>query len=150
LVNDYEEGILDEPPVLVEGVHEVLEQVSRSYPLGIISDVGYAPGRVLKKVLRDAGIFDAFTSLVFSDEAGQSKPHIKVFRQTARALAAAPEEIVHIGDLEHTDVAGAKGANFYAIRFAGITPLTDGEGTRADRVARHFSEIPKLIAELGG
>ena len=151
VVNDYEEGILEEPPVLIEGVREVIEAVSRrGFRLGIISDVGYSPGRVLKRVLRDAGIYDSFTSLVFSDEAGQSKPHIKVFQQTSRALACAPEEIIHIGDLEHTDINGAKGAGFYAIRFIGITPMSETEKTRADRVTARFSEIPQMIEELGG
>ncbi len=151
VVNDYEEGILEEPPVLIDGVREIIEAVSRQgFRLGIISDVGYSPGRVLKRVLRDAGIYDAFTSLVFSDEAGQSKPHRKVFRQTAQALAAAPPEIIHIGDLEHTDIAGAKAAGFYAIRFIGVTPMAADETTRADRVTAKFAEIPQLIAELGG
>jgi HAD superfamily hydrolase (TIGR01549 family) len=151
VVSDYEEGILEEPPVLIDGVREVIEAVSRQgFRLGIISDVGYSPGRVLKRVLRDAGIYEAFTSLVFSDEAGQSKPHRKVFQQTSQALGAAPDEILHIGDLEHTDIVGAKGAGFYAIRFIGITPMADEEKTRADRVTAKFADIPRLIEELGG
>lgn len=150
IVRAYEEGILERPPVLIDGVRQALEELTGRYRLGIISDVGFSPGRMLKRVLHNEGILDAFDSLVFSDEAGCSKPHAEVFNRTARALQARPEEIVHIGDLEHTDVFGAKRANYYAIRFTGVTPMTAEETTIADRVTADFSEIPKLIEALAG
>jgi HAD superfamily hydrolase (TIGR01549 family) len=149
IVSAYEEGILERPPVLIDGVREALERLAKDYRLGIISDVGFSPGRILKQVLHDEGILDVFDSLVFSDEAGCSKPHIEVFTRTAQALGARPEEIVHIGDLEHTDIVGAKGANYYAIRFTGVTPMSDGETTRADFVTADFSQIPNLIEAIG-
>jgi putative hydrolase of the HAD superfamily len=149
LVNAYEEGILEHPPILIEGVREAVEQLARAYRLGIISDVGFSPGRVLKKVLRQNGLLDLFDSLVFSDEAGCSKPHIKVFQRTAEKLSADPREIVHIGDLEYTDVVGAKRAGYHAIRFVGITPMAENERTIADHVTADFSEVPRIIQTLG-
>ena len=149
IVAAYEEGILERPPVLIAGVRETLERLTREYRLGIISDVGFSPGRILKQVMHNEGILDAFDSLVFSDEAGCSKPHIEVFNRTSRALGARPEEIIHIGDLEHTDIVGAKGARYYAIRFTGVTPMSDGEATIADQVTAEFSQIPNLIEALG-
>ena len=149
IVSAYEEGILERPPVLIAGVREAIARLAGTYRLGIISDVGFSPGRILKRVLQDEGLLDAFDSLVFSDEAGCSKPHERVFRHTARALGARPEEIVHVGDLEHTDVVGAKNANYYAIRFTGVTPMGDGETTRADFVTADFSQIPNLIEAIG-
>lgn len=149
LVNAYEEGILEHPPILIEGVREAVEQLARAYRLGIISDVGFSPGRVLKKVLRQNGLLDLFDSLVFSDEAGCSKPHIKVFQRTAEKLSADPREIVHIGDLEYTDVVGAKRAGYHSIRFVGITPMAENERTIADHVTADFSEVPRIIQTLG-
>jgi FMN phosphatase YigB (HAD superfamily) len=58
--------------------------------------------------------------------------------------------MVHIGDLEHTDVVGAKKANYFAIRFVGITPMKEDEKTIADVVTADFSEIPQIIKSLGG
>jgi len=141
----YEEGILERPPVLVEGAREALDQLSAKYKLGIISDVGFSPGRVLRKVMADSGILPIFDSLVFSDEAGCSKPHLEVFKQTASRLATEPEQIAHIGDLEHTDIVGAKAAGYRAIRFVGVTPIEHGETTLADGLAVAWSEVPAML-----
>ena len=148
LARHFEEGILEHPPVLVAGAREVLARLAGRYRLGIISDVGFSPGRVLKQVLARDGLLDAFDSLVFSDEAGRSKPHLEVFERTARSLSAEPETIVHVGDLEHTDVVGAKQAGYRAIRFTGVTPMEEGEETSADFVTDDLTEVPRLIGML--
>lgn len=148
IVTRFEEGILEHPPVLIAGAREMLTTLSRNYRLGIISDVGFSPGRVLKRVLADNDLLDMFDSLVFSDEAGRAKPHGEVFELTSRALSAEPGAMVHIGDLERTDIEGAKQAGYRAIRFTGITPMEDGETTIADCVTDDLVEIPKLIEML--
>lgn len=145
LATAYEEGILEQPPVMVDGARAALAKLSARYRLGIISDVGFSPGRVLKRVLSEAGILEAFDSLVFSDEAGRSKPHADVFRQTAIRLGTDPANMAHIGDLEHTDVVGAKAAGYRAIRFAGVTPIEAGETTIADGIALEWQEVPPML-----
>jgi putative hydrolase of the HAD superfamily len=141
----FEEGILERPPVLVDGARAALERLSTRYRLGIISDVGFSPGRVLRRVLAGSGVLPAFDSLVFSDEAGCSKPHIEVFKQTSNRLGAEPERMAHVGDLEHTDIVGAKAAGYRAIRFVGITPLGHGETTLADRLALNWRDVPAMM-----
>lgn len=148
LVVAYEEGILERPPQLIDGVREALESLHGRYRLGIISDVGFSPGRVLKQVLAQEGLLDLFDSLVFSDEAGRSKPHKEVFDRTARSLEADPCEIIHIGDLEFTDIVGAKRAGYHAIRFTGVTPMGEQEETIADYVTSDFSEVPEIVANI--
>jgi putative hydrolase of the HAD superfamily len=144
----FEEGVLEHPPVLIPGAAETLEMLSKSYRLGIISDVGFSPGRVLRQVLDRAGILELFDSLVFSDEAGRSKPHADVFERTARELEAIPFEMVHVGDLERTDIVGAKEAGYYAIRFVGATPMGEDERTMADAVTADLLDLPRLVAAL--
>ena len=148
IVRAVEEGVLERPPVLVDGARAALEQLAGRYRLGIISDVGFSPGRVLKQVLADNGLLDAFDSLVFSDEAGCSKPHRRVFEKTAAQLEAAPREIAHIGDLEFTDIVGAKQAGCHAIRFTGVTPMRDDEMTAADFVIADYASLPRLLENL--
>jgi len=148
IVTQFEEGLLMRPPVLIAGAADTLDQLAKTYRLGIISDVGFSPGRVLRKVLEGAGILHRFDSLVFSDEAGRSKPHVEMFERTARSLQTLPGEIVHVGDLEHTDIIGAKGAGCYAIRFTGATPMEPDETTIADRVISDLRELPRLIDAL--
>ncbi|HXG91915.1 MAG TPA: HAD family hydrolase [Blastocatellia bacterium] len=145
IVRACEENIFEFPPVLVDGVRETIEKLAGNYRLAIISDVGFSPGRVLKQLLRQNGLLQYFDSMVFSDEAGRSKPHREVFERTADTLRAVPREIVHIGDLEHTDIIGAKRAGFRAIRFVGVTPMSEDETTIADFVIEKFSELPRLV-----
>ena len=47
IVARFEEGILEDPPVLIPGAREALCTLAQRYRLGIISDVGFSPGRVL-------------------------------------------------------------------------------------------------------
>jgi putative hydrolase of the HAD superfamily len=148
MVSAVEEGILERPPVLIEGARAAIDQLAGRYRLGIISDVGFSPGRILKQVLAANGLLDAFDSLVFSDEAGCSKPHRRVFEKTAERLAAAPDEIAHIGDLEFTDIVGAKRAGYTAIRFTGVTPMREGETTAADFVIADLAALPGIIERL--
>ena len=148
IVTAFEEGVLEHPPVLIPGAAETLKELSKHYRLGIISDVGFSPGRVLRQVLDGAGILDLFDSLVFSDEAGRSKPHAEVFARTARELEAVPFEMVHVGDLERTDIIGAKEAGYYAIRFVGATPMVEDERTIADAVTADLLDVPRLVAAL--
>lgn len=150
IVTRFEESLLEHPPVLVAGAREALRSLSHRYRLGIISDVGFSPGRVLKRVLADNDLLDVFDSLIFSDEAGRAKPHIEVFQRTARTLSAEPGEMVHVGDLERTDIGGARQAGFRAIRFTGITPMEEGETTSADFVTDDLTEIPRLVELLNG
>lgn len=148
MVKAVEEGILERPPVLVEGARAALEHLAGRYRLGIISDVGFSPGRILKQILAANDLLDAFDSLVFSDEAGRSKPHRQVFEKTAAQLEAAPREIAHIGDLEFTDIVGAKQSGYRAIRFTGVTPMREGEITAADLVIADYALLPQLLENL--
>lgn len=148
LTRAYEEGILERPPVLIDGARAAVEHLRARYRLGIISDVGFSPGRMLKRMLADNGLLEMFDSLVFSDEAGRAKPHREVFRRTAAQLGADPHEIVHIGDLEFTDIIGAKQAGCHAIRFTGVTPMSEGERTIADYVTDDWADVPRLVERL--
>lgn len=150
LIRAHEEGILEHPPVLVMGARETVERLAGRYRLGIISDVGFSPGRVLKEVLKQNDLLGLFDSMIFSDEAGRSKPHREVFERTAARLRAEPHEIIHIGDLEHTDIIGAKRAGFRAVRFTGVTMMSEDETTIADFVMEDFSELPKIIRSIEG
>jgi FMN phosphatase YigB (HAD superfamily) len=148
MVSAVEEGILEHPPVLIAGARAAIDRLAGRYRLGIISDVGFSPGRILKQVLAANDLLDQFDSLVFSDEAGRSKPHLHVFEKTAEQLNAAPDEMAHIGDLEFTDIVGAKRAGYTAIRFTGVTPMREGETTAADFVIADLAELPTVIKKV--
>ena len=116
-VKRFEETMLKDPPALVEDAGEVLEELSPHYRMGIISDTGITPGRVLRLVLEDADVLSFFKCTVFSDEMGYNKPHEIMFETALKVLGGEPSEALHVGDLLQTDVAGAKAIGMKAVWF---------------------------------
>ena len=149
----FEESLLKFRPSLMNGVREALPKLSKKYQLALVSDTGFSPGSILKVLLHKEGIYNYFSAFSFSDETGVSKPNKKAFRHILNELKCKPEEAIHIGDIENTDIVGAKTIGMQAIRFSGDeTALFDKHNpdeTIADTEASHWSEIPDLIEGIG-
>ena len=147
LVRLHEEMELEFRPDPVPGVHEAVAELARRYRLGVISDAVFSPGRALRELLRGEGLLDYFETLIFSDEAGRSKPAPSIFRAAAEALGVEPAEMVHIGDRPHNDIDGAHAAGAKAVL---LTAVKDrgSEGAGADAVCRSYAELPEVIARL--
>ncbi|MGB9722391.1 MAG: HAD family hydrolase [Chloroflexia bacterium] len=144
LYRPLEEALLECPPRPVPGVLEVLPRLARRFRLGIVSDVGLTPGRVLREFLQRDGLLPHFQALTFSDEAGRTKPRPEVFWRTLEALGARPEEAAHIGDLPETDLAGARKAGMRAILFLGVSRREDGREW-ADAVFTDYGELEGVL-----
>jgi len=134
-------------PRPVPGVAEVLPRLSRRYRLGLISDTGLTPGRVLREILRRDGLLPHFRALTFSDETGAAKPRPEQFLRTLNILEAQPEEAAHIGDLPETDLAGAQAVGMKAVLFLGVSHRQDGRPL-ADAVFDEYNELEKLLERL--
>ncbi|MCP4644328.1 MAG: HAD-IA family hydrolase, partial [bacterium] len=65
------------------------------------------------------GFIDHFGALAFSDEVGVAKPQAKMFETAARGLGVRMDELLHIGDLEITDIVGAQAVGAKAALFTG-------------------------------
>jgi putative hydrolase of the HAD superfamily len=134
-------------PQPVPGVREVLPDVSERYRLGLISDTGLTPGRVLREVMRRDGLLSYFEAFAFSDELGTAKPQPEPFLHTLDVLDVAAEEAAHIGDLPETDLRGARRVGMRAILFLGVSHREDGRGL-ADAVFEDYSELFALLEIL--
>jgi putative hydrolase of the HAD superfamily len=149
VAKSFAESILDFPPLLVANVKEVLPQLAGKYQLGIISDTGFTPGTILLKLFEQEKIIQYFSSFSFSDETGVSKPHPKAFLKILNDLNCEAQFAVHIGDIEKTDIVGAKNIGMRAIRFNGDKTATlnmeNSKNTLADAETSDWSEIPKII-----
>lgn len=149
VAKSFAESILDYPPELVEGVKDVLQQLAGKYKLGIISDTGFTPGSILKKLFVKEEIIQYFSSFSFSDETGVSKPHPKAYLKILNDLNCDAQLAVHIGDIEKTDIFGAKNLGMRAIRFTGdkTSQLNkdNPSNTMADAETSDWSEIPEII-----
>jgi HAD superfamily hydrolase (TIGR01549 family) len=110
LVDAYEEAILSDPPKLRGDARETLEALHGRVRIGLISDTGTSPGRVVRRILGGYGVLDYFDVTVFSDEVGYCKPNEVVFSVALEALGVEPGEALHVGDLVKNDMVGAKRA----------------------------------------
>jgi putative hydrolase of the HAD superfamily len=143
----FAEVLLQAPPDVVPGAARTVAYLGATYRLALVCDTGYSPGRVLRRLLDDAGMLEHFDYLYFSDEGGRSKPDPEVFRGVLERLGVRAAEAVHVGDMQRTDIAGAQGAGMWAIHFLGANDR-DAAGSTADAVTRRFEEVPRLIGDL--
>ncbi len=145
-------SVLIHPPKLIDGVMDILPILASKYKLGIISDTGFSPGKVLRKLLEQNNILHFFDSFSFSDETGFSKPHPEAYQKVLVELGSNSSEALHIGDIEATDIIGAKQLGMRAIRFSGdktgYYANESANPTLADAVVYSWNEIPKIIEEL--
>ena len=108
IVTLYEEAVLNDPPKLKEGTIETLEWLRGKVKIGLISDSGSSPGRVMRRILQDYGVLGYFDVTIFSDEVGLCKPYEVMFKTALDGLNVEPEEALHVGDLIKHDILGAK------------------------------------------
>lgn len=146
----FEWGVLDHPPRLLPGAGEALEYLSHHARLALISDTAFSPGTVLRQLMQQAGVAPYFTIYVFSDETGVAKPHPDAFRAALDPLGGSPATSVHIGDIERTDIRGAREAGMKAILYKGGEHRSKyaEEATVADAVLHHWDRIEEVMETL--
>ena len=106
------------------GAKVVLEELYRTgIRLGIVSNFD----RRLYRVLDELGIRDYFEQVVISSEVGADKPSPKIFREALSRFKVPADEMLHVGDDEVTDGAGARAAGVPAV-------LVDGSEHSFDQV----------------
>lgn len=146
-------AIIEHSPVPIEGALEAVKGAAERVPVGLISDTGVSPGSSLKAVMDRNGFSPHFSALVFSDEIGVSKPRPQMFEAAARSLGVLPQDLLHIGDLEPTDVAGAHAIGAKAALFTADNGKYV-ETTVADYVFPHWNDfirrLPEILDHLAG
>jgi FMN phosphatase YigB (HAD superfamily) len=120
--------------------------VGRGIRLGIVCDVGFTGGELLRDFLDREGLLEHFSGWAFSDEVGHYKPSPQIFEAALDALGVPPAEALHVGDLRRTDIAGARGIGMRTVRYRGLhdDPEADGGG-EADFVVDSHRELRALI-----
>lgn len=131
-------------PRPVPGVMDVIPRLAAHYRMGLISDTGLTPGRVLRKVMERDGLLDYFEALTFSDELGTAKPNPEPFLHTLEQLDAEPGEAAHIGDLPETDLRGARDVGMKTVLFLGVSHREDGRDL-ADAVFEDYAEFERVL-----
>ena len=147
IVDTFEHLLLDVPPDPVPSAQRVVCELAATYRLGIISDTGYSPGWVLRELLDQNGMLSPLSYLYFSNEQEASKPDPRAFRRTLAELGVRAAEAAHVGDMQRTDVAGAKAAGMWTVHFVGANSA-DATVSTADVLIRHFDELPAALGSL--
>lgn len=142
----YSESILENPPVLLPGAREALQEVRLSgYRIGLISNTGRTPGSALRLLMKRLDILEFFDVMTFSNEILVRKPAQRAFTATLSKLKVAPKAAVHVGDDAESDVMGAKRAGMKAIHV-----LSEGRepSAKADLHVRSIDAIPAALQNL--
>jgi putative hydrolase of the HAD superfamily len=131
--------------VVLDGAQVTLERLaSLNIRRALICDTGFSPGQVVRELLHRVGLLDLLEVSIFSDEAGVPKPHADVFHAALEPLAVAPHHAVHVGDLRHTDIRGARAMGMGTIRINDhhddLSPLPD-----ADAIAESHAELRRIL-----
>lgn len=131
------------------GVLETIPKLAKHYLLGIVSDTGVTPGRLLCEHLKRHKLHDYFTGFSFSDETGFVKPSREAFMAALDEMGAKPQEAVHVGDIPRTDIAGALAAGYRgAVLYTGHTHR-DGQPEPTARIGNH-NELLVLLEDVIG
>jgi FMN phosphatase YigB (HAD superfamily) len=133
---------------LAPGIGDALEALGgRGLRVGIVCDVGFSGGAVLRDLLDREGLLGRFDGWSFSDETGHYKPAPQAFEAALAALGAEPQEAMHVGDLRRTDIAGAAAIGMRTVRYRGMHDDA-AEGVEADFVIDSHLELPAVLDRL--
>ncbi len=132
---------------LAPDIRPALEALrERGVRTGIVCDVGFSGGALLRDLLAREELLHLFDGWAFSDEVGHYKPAPQPFEAALRSLGARPEDAIHVGDLRRTDVAGAAALGMRTARYRGLNDDRGEGGPEADHVIDAHLELVELIA----
>ena len=93
--------------LLEDGHRAALRAIGRGVKTGLVANSWPDPARLLRADVEAFGLADLLDVIVFSEEAGVSKPEPEIFLRALEQLAVEPEDAVFVGDRLETDVRGA-------------------------------------------
>ena len=135
---------------LAPDIGACLEALSgRQVRLGIVCDVGFSGGKLLRELLDREGLLGHFSGWAFSDEVGHYKPAPQIFEAALASLEAEPASALHVGDLRRTDVAGAAAHGMRTARYRGMNDEGEADaGPEAEFVVDSHGELLDVIVRL--
>lgn len=147
LIRRLEEMEVEIPPDPVDGIENAITALADRFPLAVVSDAIYSPGRCLRRWLEMHGLIDHFGAFAFSDEVGHSKPHRSMFAHVAAELGVAIDEMLHIGDRDHNDIKGPHALGMKAVLFTASRDR-DRDTTTADAVCERATDLAGTVLRL--
>ncbi|MDP8208511.1 MAG: HAD family hydrolase [Candidatus Electryonea clarkiae] len=141
-----EEVVLDFPPKLIDGVVDAIARLHDDLLLGIICDTAISGPHSINALLKDWGISRFIDVRAYSLDVGVSKPNSVIYRNALDQMVVDPNRAIHFGDLEETDVKGAKDFGMFAVRFDGCKGDRERKKrTRADMIVESWEEFMSAL-----
>jgi HAD superfamily hydrolase (TIGR01549 family) len=103
-VDAYFSAFLDFSQAL-PGTKEMLTNLKRHYPLGLLSNFTHAPAAW--KLIETTGLASFFDTVLISGDLGYRKPHPVAFNRLVEALGVEKHRILFVGDDPDSDIEGA-------------------------------------------
>ena len=137
-VRAVDDALLAYPPSLLPGAARAVERLARRFSLAIVSDTGFASGRGQDRLLAHDGLLEHFAVRVYSCDVGHAKPRPEPFQAALAALGVTPGDALHVGDIERTDVRGARAVGMRAVR---LDVVRSSGATDAELVATSYEAL---------
>jgi len=115
----------------------ILEQLSQSYPLVLVSNFY---GNICT-VLKDLDIYQYFSDVIESAVVGVRKPDSAIFTLGVRALGFDAAQVMAVGDSYTKDIVPAKQAGCQTVWLKGSQWEETPDTGKADVVIDHFEEL---------
>ena len=141
-VEEVDETLTSFPPPLLPGAAEGIRTLASRFRLAIVSDTGFATGRAQDKLLAQDGLLQHFSATIYSMDVGHAKPRPEPFQRAMEALGASPDEAIHVGDIERTDIAGALAVGMRVVRLDLVRP---GGSSAAEHVATSYEDLVEYL-----
>jgi HAD superfamily hydrolase (TIGR01509 family) len=93
----------------------VPDALARLRDLGLTLVVVSNSDGTVEHSLEIAGLRPYMTAVIDSAIAGYEKPDPRIFTHALARIGGSPERTLHVGDLYHADVRGARGAGLHAV-----------------------------------
>ncbi|MBQ4607285.1 MAG: HAD family hydrolase [Clostridia bacterium] len=134
-------SLMRQEKVVAEGVFPLLEQLKKTYRLGIISNYRAS----LAEYLEEVGLRPYFETIIISEIVGYEKPDVRIFNVALQEMDLQPEECLYVGD-HPFDVLGAKDAGMDAAWLkTHIESMPEYIKQKPDYVLTDLNALPEIL-----
>jgi FMN phosphatase YigB (HAD superfamily) len=121
---------------------DVIPSLERLAATGVTLAIGSNANGIIHRVFERAGLRRYFSVICDSHVEGVEKPDRRFFEILVARAGGRPETTLHLGDLYHVDVVGARGAGLQAM-------LLDPHDLYSDYDVKRVKNLNEIVALVG-
>jgi putative nucleotidyltransferase with HDIG domain len=132
----------------VPGVRGALAALAGRFRLAVATNAVDSSANQIRAALARVGLAEFIADIFTFAELGARKPDPAFFYQAAKALQAAPRQLVMIGDIYRFDIPGARRAGWRAAWYNPQLKPAPGSQPLHDLEITHMAELPQALERL--